>query len=90
MVARAIEKITGFETRSVVLGHLQRGGTPTVFDRVLATRLGVGAVNLVQEGQFGYMVALKANKIVPVPLRVALAYNRTVDVDLYRLAEIFY
>jgi len=89
-VARALEKETGFETRSVVLGHLQRGGSPTVFDRVLATRLGVAAVDLIQGKQFGYMVALKANKIVPVPLSAALAYNRTVDTELYRLAEIFY
>lgn len=89
-VARAIEKLTGFETRSVVLGHLQRGGSPSVFDRLLATRLGVAAVDLIQGKQFGYMVALKANKIVPVPLSDALAYNRTVDTELYRLAETFY
>jgi ATP-dependent phosphofructokinase / diphosphate-dependent phosphofructokinase len=69
---------------------LQRGGSPSVFDRVLATRLGVAAVDLIQGKQFGYMVALKANKIVPVPLSAALAYNRTVDTELYRLAEIFY
>jgi len=89
-VARALEELTDFETRSVVLGHLQRGGSPTVFDRLLATRLGFAAVNLVQEKQFGYMVALRANKIVPVPLSVALAYNRTVDTELFHLAEMFY
>lgn len=89
-VARSLEDLTDFETRAVVLGHLQRGGTPTVFDRLLATRLGVAAVNLVQEKQFGYMVALRANKIVPVPLSIALAYNRTVDTELFRLAETFY
>lgn len=89
-VAREIERRTGFESRCVVLGHLQRGGSPSVFDRVLATRFGVGAVELIQLGKFGYMVALKANKIVPVPLRDALAYNRTVDLELYHLAELFY
>lgn len=89
-VARELEKRTGFETRAVVLGHLQRGGSPTVFDRVLATRFGVGAVQLIREGRFGYMVALKANKIVPVPLKDALAYTRTVDPELYQLAATFY
>ena len=89
-VARELERRTGFETRAVVLGHLQRGGSPTVFDRVLATRLGVGAVQLVREERFGYMVALKANKIVPVLLKDALAYTKTVDPELYQLAETFY
>jgi phosphofructokinase-like protein len=89
-VARELEDMTGFETRAVVLGHLQRGGSPSVFDRVLATRLGVGAVQLIREERFGYMVALKANKIVPVLLKDALAYTRTVDLELYKLAETFY
>jgi ATP-dependent phosphofructokinase / diphosphate-dependent phosphofructokinase len=89
-VARELEKLTGFETRAVVLGHLQRGGSPTVFDRMLATRLGVGAIQLVREERFGYMVALKANKIVPVLLKDALAYTKTVDPELYQLAASFY
>ena len=89
-VARELENLTGFETRAVVLGHLQRGGSPTVFDRLLATRLGFGAVQLIREGRYGYMVALKANKIVPVTLKDALAYTRTVDPELYQLAETFY
>lgn len=89
-VAREIERRTGFETRCVVLGHLQRGGSPSVFDRILATRFGVGAVELIQVGKFGFMTALKANKVVPVPLRDALAYTRTVDLEMYRLAEVFY
>jgi len=89
-ICRELENITGFETRAVVLGHLQRGGSPSVFDRVLATRLGVGAVQLLREGRFGYLVALKGSKIVPVLLKDALAYTRTVDPELYQLAETFY
>jgi ATP-dependent phosphofructokinase / diphosphate-dependent phosphofructokinase len=89
-VAREIERRTGFETRSVVLGHLQRGGPPTVFDRVLATRLGVFATDLVKEGKFGQMAALKGNQIVGVALKDALAYNRTVPKDLLQLAKIFF
>ncbi len=89
-VAREVERHTGFETRSVVLGHLQRGGSPTVFDRVLATRLGVRAADRVKEGMFGYMSALQGNQIVDVPLAEAMSKMKTVDPELYRLAEIFY
>ena len=89
-VARQIESQTGFETRSVVLGHLQRGGSPTVFDRVLATRLGVRATDMVKEGKFGYMSALQGNKIVDIPLSEAVSKMKTVDPALYQLAEIFY
>jgi ATP-dependent phosphofructokinase / diphosphate-dependent phosphofructokinase len=89
-VAREIERRTGFETRSVVLGHVQRGGPPTVFDRVLATRLGVFAADLVKDGRFGLMAALQGNQIVAVPLKDALAYNRTVPKELLQLAKIFF
>jgi phosphofructokinase-like protein len=89
-VAQEVERQTGFETRSVVLGHLQRGGSPTVFDRVLATRLGVRAADRVKEGIFGYMSALQGNKIVDVPLAEAMSRMKTVDPALYDLAEIFY
>lgn len=89
-VAREIEKRTGFETRAVVLGHLQRGGSPTVFDRVLATRLGVFATDLVHEGRFGQMAALQGNRIVAVPLKDAMAFNRGVPKDMLELARIFY
>ncbi len=89
-VAREVERLTGFETRSVVLGHLQRGGSPTVFDRVLATRLGVRAADMVKEGKFGYMAALQGNQIVDVPLSEAMSKMKTVDPALYQLAEIFY
>lgn len=89
-VAKEIEQNTGFETRSVVLGHLQRGGSPTVFDRLLATRLGVRAADMVKEGKFGYMSALQGNAIVDVPLAEAMSRMKTVDPALYQLAEIFY
>lgn len=89
-VAAEIEKRTGFETRVTVLGHLQRGGSPTVFDRVLATRLGVAAVDYVKEGRFGYMPAMVGEKIVPVLLKDALAANKTVNLELYELAKVFY
>jgi len=89
-VAREVEKRTGFETRSVLLGHLQRGGTPTVFDRVLATRLGAFAVDLIREGRFGNMAALRCNQIDAVPLAVVRSQLKTVDPQLYKLAQTFY
>jgi len=89
-LAAEIEKRTGCETRSVVLGHLQRGGTPTAFDRILGTRFGVHACELALEGKSGVMVALRGTRIVPVPLQEAVARLRTVDPELYRLATIFF
>jgi 6-phosphofructokinase 1 len=89
-VARAIELCSNFEARVVVIGHLQRGGAPTVFDRVLATRMGVLAVDLVREGRFGQMTALHGNKLEPVTLSVLKAGVRQVNVDLYRLAQVFF
>jgi 6-phosphofructokinase 1 len=90
LVGREIERRTGFETRVTVLGHIQRGGSPSLFDRVLATRYGVAAVDYVNEGRFGYMPALRGDQIVPCKLSDAVATNRTVDLDLYELAQIFY
>ncbi|MHB1414249.1 MAG: 6-phosphofructokinase [Chloroflexota bacterium] len=89
-VAAEVERRSGFETRVTVLGHLQRGGSPTVFDRVLATRVGVAAVDYVKEGRFGYMPALVGDKIVPVTLRDAVSTSKTVSNELYELAKIFY
>jgi len=89
-VAREIEKRTGFETRCVVLGHLQRGGSPTVFDRVLATRLGVRAAEMIHEGKFGYMSALQGNRIVDVELSRAVSESKLVPLELYELAQVFY
>ena len=90
ILAKEIEQRTGFETRAVILGHLQRGGTPTAFDRVLATRFGVKAVDLVHEGCFGVMVALHATKIEPVPLADAVGKTKTLDMDMYETAKIFF
>jgi 6-phosphofructokinase 1 len=85
-LATEIESRTGFETRSVVLGHTQRGGTPTAFDRMLATRYGVGAIDLVHQGSFGHMVALKGNVISSVMIADAISKNRTVSQDLMDVA----
>jgi ATP-dependent phosphofructokinase / diphosphate-dependent phosphofructokinase len=85
-LAQEIEKRTGFETRSVVLGHIQRGGSPSAFDRVLATRYGLGAIDMVHRGEFGKMAALRGNKIVSVPLADAIASNRKVDPEMISVA----
>lgn len=90
LLAEEIEKRTGFETRSTVLGHIQRGGSPTAYDRYLATRFGVKAADLVHEGKWGQMAALKGNDIVGVELADAVGTLKTVDVDLYNIAETFF
>jgi len=82
VLAREIEKRTGFETRSVVLGHIQRGGSPSAFDRVLATRYGLGAIDMVHRGEFGHMAALRGNRIVSIPLAEAIASNRKLDQEI--------
>ena len=89
-LAKAIEQKTGFETRSVVLGHIQRGGSPTAFDRVLGTRFGIAAIDLVNRKEFGKMVALQGNKIVAVPLEKAVTKLKTVDKDLFDIAKVFF
>jgi ATP-dependent phosphofructokinase / diphosphate-dependent phosphofructokinase len=81
-LAQELERRTGFETRTVVLGHIQRGGSPTAFDRVLATRYGLGAIDMVHRGEFGRMAALRGNKILSVPLAEATGTNRTVDQEM--------
>jgi 6-phosphofructokinase 1 len=74
-----------------VLGHIQRGGTPTAFDRVLATRFGVAAIEAVHDGAFGHMVALQAGEIVRVPLAEAVGELKLVDPALYHdVAEVFF
>jgi phosphofructokinase-like protein len=82
-LADQIEARTGYEARVTTLGHIQRGGTPTAFDRVLATRFGVEAVAAVHDGDFGSMVALRGNAIVRVPIGEAVARAKTVDLALY-------
>src|SRR5579863_3047158 len=87
ILAREIEKRTGFETRAVVLGHIQRGGSPSAFDRVLATRYGLGAIDMVHRGEFGCMAALRANKIVSIPLIEAISRNRVVDDEMIQIVD---
>jgi phosphofructokinase-like protein len=90
ILAEAIEERTGFETRYTVLGHIQRGGTPTAFDRVLGTRFGVAAVDLIMNGEFGKMVSIQGRKIQAVPLDDAVGKLKTVDMELYEIAGIFF
>ena len=85
-VAELIEEKTGYETRSVNLGHTQRGGTPTAYDRMLATRYGSFAIDLVHEGQFGRLVVLRGTEITHIPLADAIAKTRTIGDDLISLA----
>jgi 6-phosphofructokinase 1 len=90
LLASEVEARTGYETRVTVLGHLQRGGSPTVFDRVLATRYGVAAVEAVEAGQFGTMVAVRGTKIVSVRLEEALTGTSRLDLELYSLSRLFH
>lgn len=86
-VAELIEQKTGYETRSVNLGHTQRGGTPTAYDRMLATRYGSSAIDLVHQGNFGRLVVLRGTEITSIPLKDAIAKTRTVGDDLIALAD---
>jgi 6-phosphofructokinase 1 len=90
LIAAAIEAGTGFESRVSVLGHVQRGGTPSAFDRVLATRLGVGAADFAIEGLSGVMAALRSESIVAVPLSEAVDSIRGVPDQLYETAQSFF
>jgi 6-phosphofructokinase 1 len=83
VLAKEIEERTGFETRATVLGHIQRGGTPTAYDRVLATRFGVAAIDALHDGGAGTMVALQGDKIVRVPLSAGVSEPKLVPSDLY-------
>jgi 6-phosphofructokinase 1 len=89
-LAKLIEKLTGYETRAMVLGHIQRGGSPTAFDRVLATRFGVAATDLVHQKKFGRMVAVQGNQIVDVPIEAGVDSLKTLDMSLYKVAEVFF
>jgi 6-phosphofructokinase 1 len=104
MLCKEIERITGIECRAVVLGHIQRGGSPSAFDRVLGTRYGVKAVDLAMNGEFGTMVALRGLEVVGVPLDSIIAEetdkktgkpklrvrNRFVSKELYEVAKVFF
>jgi 6-phosphofructokinase len=89
-IAPVLEEMTGFETRVTVLGHIQRGGTPTAYDRVLGTRFGVGAADLAAEGRWGTMVALHGRDIAAVTLEEACASTRGVDDPLFDTAKVFW
>ena len=90
LLAEEIEKRTGFETRVTVLGHIQRGGTPTAFDRVLATRFGLHAIDAIHDGDFGKMVALNGTDIARVDLSAATDELKTVPVERYNESEVFF
>lgn len=81
VLGRQIEELTGLETRTVVMGHLLRGGTPTAFDRVLATRLGARSMDMVREKKFGYMVGVKGEDLIDVPLKEVAKGPRTVPLN---------
>jgi 6-phosphofructokinase 1 len=89
-IGKEIEKSLNIETRVVVLGHVQRGGPPTPYDRILATRFGIAAIDLVHEGKFDHMPALKGNRIVSVPLKDVVGKRKTVDLELYDMASVFF
>ena len=89
-LGKQIEQRTGKEARTTVLGHIQRGGTPTAFDRVLATRFGLHAIDAVHDGDFGKMVALRSTEIIRVPLAEATKELKTVSPALYAEAEVFF
>lgn len=90
VIATEIEKKTGFETRFVVLGHIQRGGSPTPHDRVLATRFGIFATEMVKKGEFGKMAALSGDRIIAVALEEAVNRTKTVNMEIFRIAEEFF
>jgi 6-phosphofructokinase 1 len=88
-LSKKIEEATGFETRLVVLGHIQRGGSPTAFDRVLGLRFGVKAVELILDGDFGKMTSLQGTEIIGVPLAEAVGTLKTVPKKMYDLVKTF-
>jgi phosphofructokinase-like protein len=90
ILEKEIEQKTGYESRTTILGHIQRGGTPLAFDRVLGSRFGVEAVDAISEGDYGKMVALRGTRIERVPLAEAVTEPKLVDADLYETAEVFF
>lgn len=89
-LAEEIEKRTGFETRATILGYIQRGGMPSAFDRVLGTRFGVYSVEMIKAGKFGRMAAIQSNKITDIPIKEAIGKLKTVDLELYKVAQVFF
>jgi 6-phosphofructokinase 1 len=89
-LAKQIEKETGYESRAVILGHVQRGGTPTAFDRILSTRFGVAAIDAVHDGEFGKMVALQCGRMELLPMIDAVGELKLVEPELYDVAKVFF
>jgi len=89
VLAKIIEERTGFETRCTVLGHTQRGGSPTAFDRILSTRFGIAAMELIHKGESGKIVVLRGNEIIPIELKEVMGHYKTVDDYWYDLAKVF-
>ena len=89
-LAEEIERRTGFEARMTVLGHLLRGGSPTAYDRVIATRFGIEAIDAVHQGDFGTMVALRGTDVVRIPIEEGVAQLKTVDARLFETAAVFF
>jgi 6-phosphofructokinase 1 len=85
-----IGRRTGYEARVTVLGHVLRGGTPTAFDRILATRFGLAAIDAVHEGDFATMVALRGTDVVRVPIGIGVAHSKTVDAAIFEAAAVFF
>jgi ATP-dependent phosphofructokinase / diphosphate-dependent phosphofructokinase len=90
LVAEEIGRRTGYETRVTILGHVLRGGTPTAYDRVLATRFGIAAIDAAHEGDFGKMVALRGEYVERVPIEDAVRALKTVDPELVEVASVFF
>jgi 6-phosphofructokinase 1 len=90
VLAREIERCTGIQTRVTKLGYVQRGGSPTAFDRILATRFGIKAYEMVREGKWGEMAAIRGNRIISVPLAEAVGELKRLDEEIYRVAEVFF
>jgi 6-phosphofructokinase 1 len=90
VIADELERRLKMETRVTVLGHVQRGGTPTAYDRVLGTRFGVAAADFVHLGHFGMMTALKGTVVAPVPLSIVAGGIKPVDEEIYGVAKVFF
>ncbi|MDP8265552.1 MAG: ATP-dependent 6-phosphofructokinase [Candidatus Aceula meridiana] len=90
LIARMIESETGFDTRVSMLGYIQRGGIPSAYDRLIGTRFGVHAIELVEEEKFGHMVSLRNNRLHSVPIEEAIEKRKTINMDIYDMARVFF
>jgi ATP-dependent phosphofructokinase / diphosphate-dependent phosphofructokinase len=89
-LAREIERCTDIQSRVTKLGYVQRGGSPTAYDRILATRFGIKAYEMIREGKWGQMAAIRGNRIISVPLAEAVGDLKRLDEEIYRVAEVFF